>query len=157
MTKITKITADLIREVRQSSGAPILRTKKVLQEVEGDKDKAIKILKKEGFAKMAKRADRDTSAGFVASYSHHTGTVAALVELQCETDFVAKNELFIETANNIAMQVASMNPETQEELLKQDFIKDPSRTIQDLINEVNAKTGENTNLGKFVRIEVGNG
>lgn len=150
-----KITADLIREVREASGAGVMRVKKVLEELNGDKEKAIELLRKEGFAKLEKRADRETGAGVVVSYEHHTGTVAALVELNCETDFVAKNELFITTAKNIAMQVASMNPENEQELLAMNFIKDPSKTIEDLIKEVNAKTGENTKLGKFVRIEVG--
>lgn len=150
-----KITADLIREVREITGAGVMRAKKVLEEVGGDREKAIKILREEGFSKLEKRADRETAAGYIATYKHHTGTVAALVELNCETDFVAKNELFIETANNIAMQVASMNPQSEEELLSQSFIKDPSKTIEELIKEVNAKTGENTKLGKFVRIQVG--
>ena len=150
-----KITAELIREVREESGAGVMRAKQVLEEVGGDKVKAVKILREEGFSKLAKRAERETSAGFIATYRHHTGTIAALVELNCETDFVAKNELFIETANNIAMQVASMNPSSEEELLSQSFIKNPEKTIEELIKEVNAKTGENTRLGKFVRLAVG--
>lgn len=149
-----KITAQLIREVREITGAPMMRAKKVLEEV-GDKKKAIEILKKEGFEKMAKRADRATSAGVVVSYTHHTGKVASLVELLCETDFVAKNELFLEVANNIAMQVASMNPKDEKELLSQEFIKDPSKKIEELIKEATAKTGENIKLGRFSRIEVG--
>lgn len=151
-----KITADMIRKVREESGAGVMRSKKVLEEVNGDHEKAVEILRKEGFAKLEKRADRETSAGAVVSYEHHTKTVASLVELNCETDFVAKNELFLEVARNIAMQVASMNPKNEEELLAMPFIKNPSKTIEDLIKEVNAKTGENTKLGKFVRIEVGN-
>src|SRR3989344_1911369 len=112
-----KITADLIREVREETGAPMLRAKKVLEEYAGDKKKAIDVLKEEGFEKMAKRTDRTTENGIVVAYSHHTGRVASLVELLCETDFVAKNELFLEVANNIAMQVASMNPKDEKELL----------------------------------------
>ncbi len=156
-----KITAQLIREVRQDSGAPMLRAKKVLEEVgdlpaQAGKKKAIEILKKEGFDKMAKRTDRTTSAGVVVAYTHHTGKVACLVELLCETDFVAKNEVFLELANNIAMQAASMSPKDDKELLGQEFIKDPSKKIEELVKEVTAKTGENIRLGRFVRIEVGN-
>lgn len=151
-----KITAQLIREVREESGAPMMRAKKVLEGVGGDKNKAINILKKEGFEKMAKRADRETSAGVVVAYTHHNRRVAAIVELLCETDFVAKNELFLEVANSIAMQTASMNPKDKKELLSQEFIKDPSRSIEDLIKEVTAKTGENIRLGRFERIEIGN-
>ena|SRR3989344_4319035 len=162
---MVKITASLIREVKEETGAPMLRAKKVLEEMNGDRQKAIDILKKEGFEKMAKRADRETVNGIVVAYKHHTGKVASLVELLCETDFVARNDLFIELANNIAMQVAAMNPKDADELMKQDFIrppalqasliKDPSKKIEVLIKEVTAKTGENIRLGRFERIEIG--
>lgn len=150
-----KITAQLIREVREETGAPMMRVKKVLEEV-GDRKKAIDILKKEGFEKMAKRTDRVTSAGVVVAYTHHTNKIVSVVELLCETDFVAKNELFLDVANSIAMQVASMNPKDGKELLSQEFIKDPSKKIEELIREATAKTGENIKLGRFTRIEVGN-
>lgn len=152
---MAKVTAELIREVREETGAPMMRAKKVLDEQGGDKAKAVEILKKEGFEKMEKRQDRETANGVVASYTHHTGKVAVLVELLCETDFVAKNELFVELANSIAMQVSAMNPKDNEELLSQEFIKDPSKTIEELIKEVTTKTGEVIRLGRFVRIEVG--
>ena len=150
-----KITAQLIREVREESGAPMMRAKKVLEKVGGERKKAIDILKKEGFEKMAKRSDRATSAGVVVSYTHHNRKIAALAELLCESDFVAKNEMFLEVANGIAMQVASMSPKDDKELLSQEFIKDPSRKIEDLIKEATTKTGENIRLGRFTRIEVG--
>lgn len=152
---MAKITAQLIREVREETGAPMMRAKKVLDEHKGDKKKAIEILKKEGFEKMEKRQDRTTANGRVVSYVHHTGKVATMVELLCETDFVAKNEMFIELANNIAMQVSAMSPKDDAELLKQEFIKDPSKTIEELIKEVTTKTGEVIRLGRFERIEVG--
>lgn len=152
---MAKVTAQLIREVKEETGAPMLRTKKVLDEFKGDKSKAIEVLRKEGFAKMAKRADRETANGIVTSYTHHTGRVASLVELLCETDFVARNELFVELSKNIAMQLASMNPASEAELLSQEFIKDPSKKISDLIAEVTTKTGENIKLGRFERIEIG--
>lgn len=151
-----KVTAELIREVREETGAPMMRAKKVLDEQGGDKVKAMEILKKEGFEKMAKRTDRETANGIVVSYAHHTGKVATLVELLCETDFVAKNEMFVELANSIAMQISAMNPKDNEELLSQDFIKDPSKKVEELIREVTTKTGEVIRLGRFTRIEVGN-
>jgi len=150
-----KINSDLIRQLRSETGAPVLRVKKVLEEVDGDEAKAAKILKEEGFAKVAKRAERETSAGLISAYTHHNGRVAALVELLCETDFVARNELFVELAANLAMQVASMNPESEAELLDQAFIKNPQQIISDLIKEVIAKTGENIRLGRFHRLELG--
>jgi elongation factor Ts len=150
-----KIDMSIISKLREETGAPVIRVKKVLDEVEGDEKKALEILKLEGFAKVEKRAGRDTGQGIIATYSHHTGKVAVLVELLCETDFVAKNDLFTKLASEIALQIASMNPENAEELLKQDFIKDPSKTIDGLIKEVIAKTGENVRLGRFYRLEIG--
>ena len=152
---MAKITADLIRDVRESTGAPILKTKKVLEEVNGNREKAVKILRKEGFEKASKRAERATAQGIVTTYTHHNGKVASIIELLCETDFVAKNDVFQKLANEIAMQTASMNPKNEKELLRQDFIKDPSRKIEELVKEVITKTGENIKVGRIARIAVG--
>jgi len=152
---MVKVTPQTIREVRAETGAPIFRTKKVLVKVKGDKIKAIKILRKEGFAKAAKRGERETSQGIIATYIHHNGKVASTVELLSETDFVAKNELFIKLGNELALQVASMNPKNAKELEAQDFIKDPKKKIIDLVKEVMAKTGENIKIGRIHRVEVG--
>lgn len=149
------ISTDVIRKLREETGAPVVRVKKLLDELKGDEKKALEILRQEGFEKVAKRADRATAEGRIVVYSHHTGKVAALVELQCETDFVARNDLFNELAKNVALQVVSMDPKDTETLLAQDFIKEPSKTIADLIKEVIAKTGENVQVGRFVRMEVG--
>lgn len=151
-----KINSDLIRKLREETGAPVIQVKKVLDQFKGDEKKALEVLRKEGFEKAAKRAERETSQGLVASYIHHSGKIGVMVELLCETDFVARNEMFVELGRNIAMQVASLNPKNNEELLSQDFIKDSSKTIEDLLKEVIAKTGENVRLGRFVRLELGN-
>lgn len=143
-----------ILSLRDETGAPVVRIKKLLDEM-SDVDKVREILLKEGFEKSAKRADRETGEGRVVVYAHHTGKIAALVELLAETDFVAKNDLFGELAKNIALQVVSMNPESKDDLLAQPFIKEPSKTISDLIKEVVVKTGENIQLGRFFRLEVG--
>lgn len=150
-----KISADQIRKLRESTGAPIIRVKKVLEEVKGDEKKAFAILQKEGFEKAAKREDKATSAGMVAVYHHHTKKVAGVIELFSETDFVSRNDLFVAVANDIAMQVASMNPKDEKELLKQDFIKDPSKKIGDIVKELIAKTGENIRIGRVIRVELG--
>lgn len=150
-----KIKAALIRKVREESGAPILRSKKVLEEFKGDEKKAVAKLKKEGHAKMVKRAGRATGQGVVAIYKHHTSKVGAMVELMCETDFVAKNEIFIKLGDELAMQVASMKPKDGDALLEMDYIKDPSKKISDLVNDVKSKTGENVQIGKIARFEVG--
>ncbi len=150
-----KITTDQIKKLREESGAGVMRVKAVLEEVKGDEKKALEILKKEGFEKAAKRSDRETSQGVIASYIHHSGKVGVLVEVLCETDFVAKNELIINLGKDVALQIASMNPKDNKELEAQDFIKDTSKKISDLVKEVSSKTGENIKLGKFARIEIG--
>jgi len=150
-----KKTADKIRKLRESTGAPVIRVKNVLEEYKGDEKEAKKLLKKEGFEKAAKRKDRATSQGLVESYTHHSGKIVSVVELLCETDFVARNELFKKLAHNIALQVASMEAKNVKELEKQEFIKDPKKIILDLVKEVIAKTGENIRIGRFYRIELG--
>ncbi len=150
-----KIDFDLIRKLREETGAPVMRVKKVLEECSGDAKKASAILKKEGFEKAEKRAERITSQGVISSYVHHSKKIAGLVELLCETDFVARNELFQGLAYDLAMQVASMAPKDARDLLSQDFIKDPSKKVSDLVREVIAKTGENIRVGRIVRLELG--
>lgn len=147
-----KVTADQIRKLRDATGAPVMRVKKVLEELKGNMSKAETILKKEGFEKVAKREGRETSQGKIFAYVHHNAKVATLVELLSETDFVARNELFEVLGKDIAMQVASMG---DKDLLKQDFIKDPSQKIGDLVNSVIAKTGENVRIGRVFRVELG--
>ncbi len=152
---MAKITIEIISKLREETGAPVIRVKKVLEEVKGDQKKAYEILKKEGFEKAAKRQGRQTGQGMIATYMHHSKKVASLVEILCETDFVARNPLFEELGKNIAMQVASMNPKDVKDLEDQDFIKEPSKKISDLVKEVIAKTGENIKVGRFARIEIG--
>lgn len=147
-----KITAEQIRKLKEETGAPVMRVKHVLEEQKGDEKKAVAILRKEGFEKAAKRQARETSQGKIFTYTHHTGKVASMVELLCETDFVARNELFESLGKDLAMQVASMG---DKDLEKQDFIKDPSKKMSDLIHDVIAKTGENIKLGRVIKMELG--
>ena len=150
-----KITADQIRKLKEETGAPVMRAKKVLEEFGGDMKKATELLRKEGFEKVEKRAGRATSQGIIEAYVHHSGKIASLVELLCETDFVARNELFRELAHNLALQVASIEAKDADDLLKQDYIKDPSKKIEELVKDVIAKTGENINVGRVIRVELG--
>lgn len=152
---MTKITADQIRKLREESGAPVMRVKKLLEEVKGNEKEALKILMKEGFEKAAKRAERETAQGKVFTYAHHTGRVASMIELLCETDFVARNELFEQLGRDLAMQAASMKVKDVKDFQKQEFIKDPSKTTADLVKELIAKTGENIKIGRIFRIELG--
>lgn len=147
-----KINIQQIKKLREETGVAIIRIREVLEEVKGDEKKALAILKKEGLEKAEKREGRETSQGKVFAYSHHTGRVVGVVELLCETDFVAKNELFEVLGKDLAMQAASMGEENFEE---QEFIKDPSKKIKDLVKEVIAKTGENIRIGRIFRVELG--
>lgn len=147
-----KVSAEQIRKLRDETGAPVMRVKKVLDDLDGDEKKAIDILKKEGFEKAAKRSERETKAGVIFVYSHHNQKIAGVVELFCETDFVARNELFTALGKDLSMQVASMGDKA---FLKQDFIKDPSKKIEDLVKEVIAKTGENIKVGRIWKIVLG--
>lgn len=147
-----KIDIEQIKRLRQETGVAIIRIREVLEEVKGNEKKAFVILKKEGIEKAAKREGKETGQGKIFTYAHHTGKIVSVVELLCETDFVAKNELFENLGKDIAMQVASMGDENLE---NQEFIKDPGKTISDLIKEVIAKTGENVRLGRVIRVELG--
>jgi len=147
-----KITADQIRTLKEKTGAPVMRAKKVLEEMKGDMIKAEKFLRKEGFEKAAKREGRVTKAGVVVAYTHHNQKVVGVAEIFCETDFVARNELFQKLGHDLAMQVASMG---SADFADQEFIKDPSKNVLDLVKEVIAKTGENVRIGRAIKIELG--
>ncbi|OGM61010.1 hypothetical protein A3A75_02005 [Candidatus Woesebacteria bacterium RIFCSPLOWO2_01_FULL_39_10] len=155
-----KISTDLIRKLRKETGAPVMRVKKVL-EMFGDlpaqagEKKAKELLRNEGFEKAAKRSMRATSQGLLETYVHHSGKVASVVELLCETDFVARNEIFKELAHNLALQAASQGVKDAKELENQEFIKDPSQKVSDLVKDVIAKTGENIRIGRIWRIVLG--
>ncbi len=150
-----KISTDLIKKLRDETGAGVMRIKVVLEEVKGDEKKALEILKKEGFEKSAKRADRETGQGIVVSYIHHSNKVGVLVEILCETDFVARTSEFKNLVHEICMQAAAMNPKDVKALLKQEYIRDNSKTIESLIKETIAKLGENIVVKRLQRFEIG--
>ena len=147
-----KIDIQLIKKLREETGVAIIRIREVLEEVKGNEAKALEILKKEGLAKAEKREGRETGAGKIFVYNHHTGKVVGIVELLCETDFVAKTDQFEQTGKDLAMQAASMGTEDFE---NQDFIKDPSKKISGMVKELIAKTGENVKLGRVQKMELG--
>lgn len=149
-----KISFDIIRKLREETGAPVIRVKKVLEEVSGNEKKAFEILQKEGFEKAAKREGRETKAGLVETYIHATKTSGATVAIATETDFVARTPEFQKLAHEIAMQVTAVDPKNKEELLNQPYIRDESKTIKDLIKEHTAKFGENIVLVDFKRFGV---
>ncbi len=145
--------ASLVQQLRLKTGAGIMECKKALTEANGDFDRAVVIVQERGVTKAEKRADREAGAGLVHSYVHN-GRVGVLLELKCETDFVARNDEFQALAHNLVMQVASMNPQTNEELLASPYIKDPNTTVDALIKSAIAKIGENIKVGKFIRYEI---
>lgn len=149
------ITTDLIKELREKTSAGVMDCRRALEETKGDIEKAAEVLRKQGIEKAEKKSDRETNQGLVESYVHATGKIGALVEVQCETDFVQRTEDFKTLCHEIAMQVASMSPKDVTDLLKQEYIRDNSKTIQDLIKETIAKLGENIVVKKFTRIELG--
>ena len=195
------ITAQMVKELREATGAGVLDCKEALVMHDGDLEKAVAYLREKGMAAAAKRADREAREGLIGSYVHAGSKVAALVELDCETDFVARTEQFQELAHDLAMQVVAAKPlhmtkesvpaEALDEerakyqaevkdsgkpahviqqivegklakfyeencLFEQPFIKDPSITIGELVQQKNALLGENLVVRRFVRFEVGN-
>jgi elongation factor Ts len=148
------IDVSLIKELREKTGAGVADCREALEKSSGDLKKAEEYLRKQGFEKAAKKGDRATNAGLIDSYIHQ-GRVGVIVELLCETDFVARTDEFKTLAHEISMQVASMNPKDGPALLKQEYIRDPQKTISDLVKEAIAKLGENITLGRFSRFELG--
>lgn len=148
------ISMDLIKKLRTATGARVLDCQKALQEAKGDFDQAVSIVEAKGLARAEKSQDRETKVGYIATYTHNTGMVAAMVELLCETDFVAANDEFRQLARDIAMQVAAMGADSNEDLLQQDFIKDPEKTVALVIKALSGKIGEKMLLGRFQRFAI---
>lgn len=148
------IDVNQIKELREQTGAGIAGCREALEESNGDMQKAKEILKKKGLDKAGSKSDREVKAGVVETYSHG-GRVGVLVEVLCETDFVAKTEDFKNLAHELALQIASMRPESVGELLEQDYVRDPGRKVDTIIKEVIAKLGENIQVGRFERIGLG--
>jgi elongation factor Ts len=163
-----EITAAAVKELRDKTGAGIMECKRALEQSGGNVDKAVEALREKGLAQHSKVAGREVKQGLVESYIHTGGRIGALVEVNCETDFVARTEEFRTLAREIAMQVASMNPTTVGEmdaedtsdetvLLNQEYIRDARKTIRDLIKETIGKVRENIQVSRFMRFEVGAG
>jgi elongation factor Ts len=165
-----QVSTESIRVLRERTGAGIMDSKRALEAVDGDIDKAEAALREKGIAKAASKSDRTTAEGVIDSYIHAGSRIGALVELNCETDFVARTPDFQELAHNLAMQVAAMAPvyvddtempadETRKPeevcLLNQAFIKDSSKSINDLVLDVRARVGENIRVRRFIRFGLG--
>jgi elongation factor Ts len=164
------ISAENVRQLRDETGAGMLDCKKALEDAGGDVDKAKEILNEKGFANATKRADRETAEGVVHSYIHHNQRVGVLVEVNCESDFVARTEDFQNLVSAVALQIAGAAPAyvakedipdgseddpKQAALLEQPYLKDESMTIGELVTQTIAKTGENIRIKRFARFELG--
>ena len=157
-------TTEQIKELRDKTGAGIMECKKAIEDAQGDLDRAVQLIKERGLAIAAKKAEREAGQGLIDSYVH-AGRIGAMIELNCETDFVARTDDFRRLAREIAMQVAATNPSrlsSQEAstdgdvpLLDQPYIRDPGKTVQDLVNETIAKVRENVVIRRFARFELG--
>ena len=166
------ITTDMIKTLREQSGAGVMDCRGALVGCAGDIDKALEVLKAKGLLKAQKKAERATGQGLIEAYIHTAGRIAAMVEVNCETDFVARTDEFKGLAHCLAMQVAAMDPKYVAEqdipedkkadvvpaeacLMLQPYIKDPTKLIKDVIAETIAKTGENIKVRRFIRYELG--
>jgi elongation factor Ts len=197
---MTEISAEEVKRLRQRTGAGMMDSKKALQEAGGDVDRAVEILRERGLASAQKRAGRSATQGVIDAYIHHNNTVGVLVEVNCETDFVAKTDEFRRMARDVALHIASAMPQwvTRDEvpeeileterriyeaearqkgkpdnaldrivegklqgffkttvLLDQPFVKEPEKTVQQLVDEVSAKVGEKVAVRRFVRYKLG--
>ena len=149
------IDTKLIKELREMTQSGVLACREALEKTGSDVKKAVELLRKQGIEKAARKAGREAGEGLVESYIHTNGRVGAIVELRCETDFVAKNPEFKQVAHELAMQVASMDPSNVDVLMAQSYIRDTNRTIADLIKESIAKFGENIVVARFIRFSIG--
>ncbi len=163
-----EISADKVKELRQKTGAGVMDCKKALSDAAGNMEKACEIIAERGLAIAKKKSERTAEQGVIECYVHTGSHLGVMVEVNCETDFVARTPEFKELAHNIALQISAMSPQyiaaseapadaeaTSSCLLLQPYIKDPAKTIQDIITETIAKTGENIKVRRFVRFELG--
>jgi elongation factor Ts len=164
------ISAEMVKELRQKTGAGVMDCKKALTEATGNFDKACEIIAQKGLATAKKKSDRTAEQGVIECYVHTGSHLGVMVEINCETDFVARTPEFKALAHDIALQISAMSPQyiCKEDipadakvdpqvacLLLQPFIKDPSKSIQDIVTETIAKTGENIKVRRFIRFELG--
>ena len=149
------ITSQMVKELRDKTNAGMMDCKKALTDTSGDMEKAIDLLRQKGLAVAQKRAGRATSEGLIKTSIENDGKLGVMVEVNCETDFVAKSDAFIDFANNIAMQVAETAPASPADLMEQKFVKNPALSIQDMLNELVAKLGENIGVKRCAKFNEG--
>ncbi len=165
-----EVTTEMVRALREQTGAGVMDCKRALEETQGNSQKAEELLREKGLSAAMKKTERDTREGLVEAYIHSGGRLGAVLELNCETDFVARTDDFRQLAHDLAMQVAAMAPlypdmdEVEGEvqgppevvsLMHQPFIKDSSNTVREVVQEMMAKMGENIRIRRFTRYALG--
>lgn len=150
-----KISIDQVKKLRKETGAPIMECRTALEKYEGDEKKAKEWLKAKGLEKAEKKSQRKVGAGLVEAYTHTDGKIGVLIEVLCETDFVARNTDFKNFVHELALQVAAMEPKNIDELLGQPWIRDETKKISDLVKEKIAQFGENIKISRFERFVLG--
>ncbi len=146
---------DDLKKLRAETSAGVADCRQALEDAAGNYEKAKKLLIEQGLEKAAKKEGKETSQGVVASYVHAGGKVGVLVELRCETDFVARTDEFGQLAHEIALQIAAMNPKDVKELLASPYIREASKSIEALVKITIAKVGENITIARFTRMQLG--
>ncbi|MBI4991318.1 translation elongation factor Ts [Candidatus Gottesmanbacteria bacterium] len=148
-------TINQIKKLREKTGGGVMDCRRALDETKGDAQRAEVLLKKWGVEKAEKKANRETRAGIIDSYIHAGGKVGVLLEINCETDFVARTDDFKNLSHELCLQIASMNPKDIKTLLKQEYIREPSITVEQLVKQVIGKLGENITISRFTRYQLG--
>lgn len=149
------VDIEQIKRLRSETSAPVMEVKRALEETGGDEEAAKKILSEKMLIKAAKKSTgRKASDGSVFSYVHSGGKIGALLSLFCETDFVARSEMFANLGKELCLQIASMNPKDRKDLLGQEYVRDPEKKVSDLVGEVSGTLGEKIEIGEFARYEI---
>lgn len=143
-----------VKRLKELTGVGLTDAKKALEESKGDFDKALAAMRKKGLTKAEKRAEREARAGLIGTYNHD-GRIGVSVEINCETDFVARNDIFKELVKDLAMHIAASEPADVKELLEQPFVKDPGQTVGDVVKDRAARLGENIVVRRFSRLALG--
>jgi elongation factor Ts len=151
---MAQVPINEIKRLRELTGVGITDAKQALVDANGDFDKALGEMRKKGLTKAEKRGEREARAGLIGSYVHD-GRIGVLVEVNCETDFVAKTDEFKDLVKDLTLHIAASDPQDVAELLEQEFVKDPSKTVGDLVKDANAKLGENIVVRRFSRLALG--
>jgi elongation factor Ts len=148
------VNATEVKQLRDKTGASMMECKKALVKAKGDEKKALKILQEKDRLTAMKKSERKAEQGVIDSYVHSDKKMGVLLELKCETDFVARNEEFKELAHELAMHIAGMDSKDEKSLLKEPFVKNPEITVKELVDEKIAKLGENIKIGKFIKYQL---